>query len=81
MDYLWLKALHVAAVLVWNGGLFAAAFAIAAAAKGSADEPGRMALLEGVRRWDQRVTSPALLIVWGAGLTLAMQGAWFPHPG
>jgi putative membrane protein len=78
MDYLWLKALHVAAVLVWVGGLSAAAFA--AASKGSADEPGRMALLEGVRRWDQRVTSPALLIVWGAGLTLAMQGAWFPAP-
>ena len=39
-----------------------------------------MALIESVRRWDQRVTSPALLIVWGAGLTLAMQGAWFPAP-
>jgi putative membrane protein len=78
MDYLWLKALHLAAVLVWVGGLFAAAFAIAAASMGSADGRGRMALLEGVRRWDQRVTSPALLIVWGAGLALALQGAWFP---
>jgi putative membrane protein len=80
MAYLWLKALHIAAVLVWIGGLFAAAFAVTAGSKGSPDELGRIALLEDVRRWDQRVTSPALLIVWGAGLALAMQGAWFPAP-
>jgi len=80
MDYPWLKALHIVAVLVWVGGLFTVAFATAAASKGPADELGPMALIESVRRWDQRVTSPALLIVWGAGLTLAMQGAWFPAP-
>jgi protoporphyrinogen IX oxidase len=80
MAYLWLKALHITAVLVWSGGLFAAAFMVTAASKGSHDELGRMALLAGIRRWDQRVTSPALLIVWGAGLALAMLGAWFPAP-
>jgi protoporphyrinogen IX oxidase len=84
MDYLWLKALHVAAVLVWIGGLFAAAFIVATASKESPGEPGRepgrMALIEAIRRWDRRVTSPALLVVWGAGLALAMQGAWFPAP-
>jgi uncharacterized membrane protein len=80
MDYLWLKALHVAAVLVWIGGLFAAAFIVTTASKESPGEPGRTALIEAIRRWDQRVTSPALLVVWGAGLTLVMQGAWFPAP-
>jgi len=80
MDYLWLKALHVAAVLVWSGGLSTAALVVAVASRGSPGETGRTALIEGISRWDQRVTSPALLVVWGAGLTLALQGAWFPAP-
>ena len=37
-----------------------------------------MALIESISRWDRRVTSPTLLVVWGAGLTLALQGGWFP---
>ena len=80
MDYLWLKALHIAAVLVLISGLLATALVVAAAARGSPDELGRMALIAAIRRWDQRVTSPVLLVVWAAGLTLAMLGAWFPAP-
>ncbi|MEI2415124.1 hypothetical protein V8Z80_02985 [Orrella sp. JC864] len=34
MDYLWLKCLHIAAVLAWAGGLLAALLALAAAAGG-----------------------------------------------
>lgn len=79
MLYLWLKALHIAAVLVWIGGLFAAAFVVAIVSKGSPGEPG-LALVAAIRHWDRRVTAPAMLVVWGAGLTLAMQGAWFPAP-
>ena len=30
-----------------------------------------------VRRWDQTVTTPAMLLVWGLGLTLATSGQWF----
>jgi uncharacterized membrane protein len=75
MVYLWLKALHITAVVVWVGGLFAAAFMVATARNGAL---GRTDALEAIRRWDQRVTAPALLVVWGAGLTLAMQGGWFP---
>jgi protoporphyrinogen IX oxidase len=78
MVYLWLKALHITAVLVWLGGLFAAAFVVAIVSKGSPGEPGLTALVAAVRRWDRRVTAPAMLVVWGAGLTLAMLGAWFP---
>jgi protoporphyrinogen IX oxidase len=80
MIYLWLKALHIAAVLVWTGGLFAAAFVVAIGSKGTPGEPGLTALIAAVRRWDRRVTAPAMLVVWGAGLTLAMLGAWFPAP-
>jgi len=78
MDYLSLKALHIAAVMVWISGLLTAALVVAAASRGSPHEPGRMALIESISRWDRRVTSPTLLVVWGAGLTLALQGGWFP---
>ncbi|MGC2779298.1 MAG: CopD family protein [Bradyrhizobium sp.] len=76
MIYVWLKALHVAAVLCWSGGMLAAAVTIAAHAVRT-DAAGGTAMIETVGRWDRRVTTPAMLIVWGAGLALAMQGAWF----
>jgi protoporphyrinogen IX oxidase len=76
MIYLWLKALHVAAVLVWTGGLLAAALATARTPRSAAD----LSLIEGIRRFDMRVTSPAMFVVWGAGLALAMLGQWFPSP-
>src|SRR5215831_869306 len=84
MVYLWLKALHIAAVLIWIGGLLIAAITIGALSlsKGAAEALGRTAVLDmmvrDIVRWDQRVTAPAMVFVWGVGLTLAMQGAWFP---
>lgn len=74
MIYEWLKALHVAAVLCWSGGLLVAAVTIGAHAKA---EAAGAAIIEIVSRWDRRVTTPAMLVVWGAGLALAMQGQWF----
>jgi protoporphyrinogen IX oxidase len=76
MIYPWLKALHVAAVLVWSGGLLAAALATAGASRSVSDE----ILIKGIHRFDTRVTSPALFVVWGAGLALAVLGQWFPSP-
>ncbi|XUM22656.1 CopD family protein [Bradyrhizobium oligotrophicum S58] len=76
MIYEWLKALHVAAVLCWSGGLLAAAVTVAAHAA-KAEAAGAATMVEIVSRWDRRVTTPAMLVVWGAGLALAMQGQWF----
>jgi protoporphyrinogen IX oxidase len=73
MDQLWLKALHVAAVLLFAGGLLAQSLAVAAALQDSIS-PGVFARL---RRWDQRVTVPALLAVWVLGITTALSGGWF----
>ena len=77
MIYLWLKALHVAAVLVWSGGLLAAALATALASRSVVSDGS---LIKGIRRFDTCVTSPAMFVVWGAGLALAMLGQWFPSP-
>ena len=73
MDQLWLKALHVAAVLVFTGGLLVQSLALAAALQDSVS-PGFLARL---RRWDRRVTVPALLAVWALGIAAALRGGWF----
>jgi uncharacterized membrane protein len=71
MDYLWLKAAHVAAVLIFIGGLFAQALGVAAGARGGTET------VDLVSRWDQRVTLPAMIAVWLSGALVAATGAWF----
>jgi putative membrane protein len=73
MDYLWLKALHVTAVLIFIGGLFAQAIGVAAGAGGGTETVGL------VSRWDQRVTLPAMLTVWLTGALVATSGDWFSN--
>lgn len=81
MVYLWLKALHVTAVVAWVGGMLVSAVTIAAFTGGRpATTPDQATLLGSVRQWDRRVTSPAMLLVWGLGLTLAYQASWFREP-
>jgi uncharacterized membrane protein len=82
MAYLWLKALHVAAVVIWIGGLLIAAIILRAFSvhKETTEMRGQAVVLDVVRRWDRRVTSPAMLLVWGLGITLATQGGWFRSP-
>jgi uncharacterized membrane protein len=70
MDYLWLKALHVTAVLIFIGGLFVQAIGVAAGARGATETIGL------VSRWDQRVILPAMLAVWLTGALVAANGAW-----
>lgn len=73
MDYLWLKAAHVAAVMIFIGGVFVQAIGVAAGARGDA---GAVAL---VSQWDRRVTLPAMLAVWLTGAIVAAHGGWFSH--
>lgn len=82
MIYPWLKALHVAAILIWMGGLLLVAMTIQAfaRAKVSADGAGLGSALVLIHRWDRYVTSPAMLLAWGLGIAIAMQGGWFGAP-
>jgi uncharacterized integral membrane protein (TIGR00701 family) len=79
MDYLWLKALHIVAVITWIGGMLIVAVAAVSSARDQHEIAGRAAFLAGVRRWDRRVTTPAMLVVWMLGLALASMGHWFPQ--
>lgn len=76
MAYLWLKALHVAAVVTWIGGMLTVALALTQVRI----VQGRGIALDAVRRWDRRVTSPAMGLAWVFGLLLAQQGGWFTAP-
>ncbi len=77
MTYLWLKALHLAAVISWAGGLLMLSVLLGFMAR----QPlplgaGARPLLAAVQRWDRWVTNPALGLVWLLGLTLAWRGGW-----
>jgi uncharacterized membrane protein len=73
VDYLWLKAAHVVAVLIFTGGLFTQAIGVAAGARGGTET------VDLVSRWDQRVTLPAMLAVWLTGATVASVGGLFSN--
>ncbi|WP_372353403.1 CopD family protein [Rhizobium sp. BT-175] len=75
MVYVWIKALHVAVVLVWAGGLLAQSMVLSSLSRSPSDQSTLLA--NRLRRWDSRVTSPALLLVWTLGISLAVLGQSF----
>ena len=77
IPYSWLRALHVAAVLVFVGGLLGIGVFFSALGPDAASSAEQLRLIAGLRRWDGRVTTPALLAVWALGLTLALEGGHF----
>ncbi|WEZ84975.1 CopD family protein [Rhizobium sp. 32-5/1] len=73
MDYLWLKALHVAAIITWVGGMLAMSVAARTIPALGAERKTAIATL---RKWDQRITSPAMGFAWIVGVTLVFMGGW-----
>ncbi|BAI72330.1 hypothetical protein AZL_016920 [Azospirillum sp. B510] len=82
MTYLWIKGLHIISVMVWIGGMFGAAIAITAVStsKSLSYTSGHADIIDALRRWDRRVTAPAMLLAWLFGVAVAMQGGWFGSP-
>lgn len=79
MIYLWLKAFHVAAAIIFGAGLLAGSILIGALTHiGGAKE--RHALVGFVRQWSGSVTTRAMLLTWALGITLALLGHWFSSP-
>ncbi len=69
-DYSILKILHMVAAALVVIGILLSAFTVA--------NPAPATKLAAVRRWDKRVTVPALVAVWVLGVILAIEGHWFP---
>lgn len=68
MLYIYVKAAHVAVVMVFTCGLLAQSLAVANLWMGSNH------LHQAIRRWDHQVTTPAMLATWALGISLAMMG-------
>lgn len=72
--YLWLKAAHVAAAVIFGGGVIVTSLLLSILpAMPHQTQQIAVAFL----RYDQRVTVPSMLAVWALGLTLALTGSWF----
>lgn len=77
MSYLLLKALHVAAVLAWIGGLVLLGVVLRGWRTGGALLlPHEQRVARSVLHWDRRVTQPAMALAWALGLGLASWGGW-----
>jgi uncharacterized membrane protein len=78
MGYLWLKAFHVAAVIGWIGGMSVSSLFIAMHVSSSRPlAAGESRMIEIVRAWDWKVTTPAMLLAWALGMTMAVEAGWF----
>lgn len=73
--YTALKAIHVAAALAFGGGVLANALVLAST-RALAPDAARIACSVAFR-WSRSVTTPAMLIVWAAGLVIGIEGGWF----
>ena len=77
MMYFWLKSLHLAAVLVFAGGLTLLAVVTSGwALAGGTLLPHEKQIGTAVLLWDRRVTVPSMAAVWALGLSLAVWGGW-----
>jgi len=74
--YPWLKALHVAAAIAFVGGVLGGSLHLTTPSASEEAFPTALQAHRIVRAWDRAVTTPATLIVWALGLTLALRGGW-----
>ncbi|UWM78844.1 CopD family protein (plasmid) [Rhizobium sp. WSM4643] len=77
--YLYVKALHVFAVVTLIAGMLVMALSLRIAIAA----PDRMDVRrigQSVLRWDGLVTTPALATVWVAGFTMAFGAGWGGSP-
>lgn len=72
--YLYVKAVHVFAVVLLIGGTPLLALTIRIAYPKINGRSRQF--VEGVLRWDNIVTTPALAVVWLAGFTMAFGAGW-----
>lgn len=78
--YLLLKALHVAAAITFVGGVLAAAMLLGAIRGLDVSSRDGRRVVQRLHRWQRSVTTPAMLVVWGLGMILAIEGGWFAYP-
>ena len=80
MGYLWLKALHIIAVISWMAGMLylPRLFVYHAGVSPSSPEGKMLETME--YRLLRYIMTPALVVVWGTGLWLAFWAGFFTSP-
>ena len=78
--YLWLKALHVIAIISWMAGLLylPRLFVYHCAAEVGSVQSETFKIMEG--RLLKAIMTPAMLVAWASGLWLAREAAFFHDP-
>ncbi len=78
--YLWLKALHIIAVISWMAGMLylPRLFVYHAAAKVGSDQSETFKVME--RRLLKAIINPAMTAAWLLGAWLAWSGGWLTAP-
>lgn len=78
--YLWIKAIHVMAVISWMAGMLylPRLFVYHAEAPKGSPQSEMLKLME--RRLLRIIINPAMVLTWVLGLWLAWSGGWFPAP-
>src|SRR5579875_2342367 len=74
--YLYLKALHVIAVIAWMAGMLylPRLFVYHAAAKPGSEQSETFKVME--RRLFNVIMTPAMIVTWLAGIVLVLEGRW-----
>jgi putative membrane protein len=75
--YLWLKALHIVAVISWMAGMLylPRLFVYHAAAEAGSAQSETFKVME--RRLLKAIMTPAMIVTWIVGIILMIQGQWF----
>jgi uncharacterized membrane protein len=73
--YLYVKAIHVFAVILFIAGMLATAFTLRTVTT-TPQDTGARRFGEIVLQWDGLVTTPALAVIWVAGFTMAFGAGW-----
>ena len=78
--YLWLKALHIIAVIAWMAGMLylPRLFVYHAAAKPGSEQSETFKVME--RRLLKAIINPAMIATWVLGAWLAWSGGWLAAP-
>lgn len=74
--YLWIKTIHVLAVVLWMGGMLAGGALGVFLHQVKADEMSASALF----RWYRRLVTPAMIVALGSGIWAAQIAGWFSAP-
>ncbi|MGG5217375.1 CopD family protein [Rahnella variigena] len=80
MIHEWLNTLHLIAGMLWTGGLLALALiSVVFRSAGTGANDGLRALAVTVQKWNRCITSPAMILLWVAGIWMIVSHGQFPH--